>query len=196
MKTGLPMHKTIKTLLASAAIAAFATTAEAAKPRVKLTTSMGVIVVELYPDKAPITVKNFLEYVRAKHYDGTIFHRVMRGFMIQGGGFTTSLAEKPDRDPIRNEADNGLRNESGTLAMARQPEPHTASAQFFINTANNTFLNHSAKNQDGWGYAVFGIVVEGMDVVKRIEMSPVANMGRMEAVPRTAIIIEKAEIVQ
>jgi peptidyl-prolyl cis-trans isomerase B (cyclophilin B) len=190
------MRKTITTLLASAAIAAFATTVEAAKPRVKLTTNMGVIVVELYPDKAPITVKNFLEYVRSKHYDGTIFHRVMRGFMIQGGGFDTRLVEKPDRDPIRNEADNGLRNESGTLAMARLPEPHTASAQFFINTANNTMLNHTAKNQDGWGYAVFGIVVEGMDVVKRIEMMPVADVGRMEAVPRKAIVIEKAEIVQ
>ena len=193
---GLSMRKTIKTLLASAAIMAIATTAEAAKPRVKLTTNMGVIVVELYPDKAPITVKNFLEYVRSKHYDGTVFHRVMRGFMIQGGGFDTSLAEKAERDPIRNEADNGLRNEPGTLAMARLPEPHTASAQFFINTANNTFLNHTAKNRDGWGYAVFGIVVEGMDVVKRIEMSPVADVGRMEAVPRKAVIIEKAEIVQ
>jgi cyclophilin family peptidyl-prolyl cis-trans isomerase len=190
------MRKSMKTLLATTAIATIAGTAEAAAPRVKLTTSMGVIVVELNPEKAPITVKNFLEYVRAKHYDGTVFHRVMRGFMIQGGGFDARLAEKPDRDPIRNEADNGLRNESGTIAMARLPDPHTASAQFFINTANNTMLNHSAKNKDGWGYAVFGVVIEGMDVVKRIEMSPVADIGRMEAVPRKAIVIEKAEIVQ
>ncbi|MEK6550551.1 MAG: peptidylprolyl isomerase, partial [Pseudomonadota bacterium] len=129
---------------------------------------MGVIIIELDQQKAPVSVKNFLQYVSDRHYDGTLFHRVMPGFMIQGGGFVPGLREKPTRAPIRNEADNGLRHLTGTLAMARTPDPHSASAQFFINVNDNDQLNHSSKTDEGWGYAVFGRVVQGMDVVMKI----------------------------
>ena len=163
------------------------------KPRVKLTTNFGAIVIELDRDKAPVTVENFLGYVRAGHYDGTVFHRVIPGFMIQGGGFVSELDQKPTRDPIKNEADNGLKNDAGTIAMARTSDPDSASAQFFINTVDNEFLNHRRKSADGWGYAVFGAVVEGMDVVKSIEGSATHSAGRFDDVPVKDVVIEKAE---
>jgi len=171
-----------------------ATAAEA--PRVKLTTSMGDVVIALAPDKAPATVENFLAYVRDGFYDGTVFHRVIAGFMIQGGGFGPDFERKPTRDPIRNEADNGLKNDNGTVAMARTGDPHSATAQFFINVADNDFLNHTAPNPRGWGYAVFGRVVEGMDVVERIKSVATGNRGSYKDVPREPVIIESATIVE
>ncbi len=129
---------------------------------------MGTITLELYPDKAPKTVENFLQYVKDGHFKGTIFHRVINGFMIQGGGFTTDLAQKKTRAPVQNEANNGLKNDIGTIAMARTSDPHSATAQFFINHKNNDFLNHSAPTPQGWGYTVFGKVIKGMDVVNKI----------------------------
>lgn len=143
-----------------------------AQPTVQINTSLGAIVVELDSEKAPKTVANFMEYVKGNHYAGTIFHRVIRNFMIQGGGMTKDMQEKPVRAPIKNEADNGLLNEVGTIAMARTSDPHSASAQFFINVANNNFLNHKSKDERGWGYAVFGKVTQGMDVVNKISKSP------------------------
>lgn len=138
-------------------------------PVVVVETSEGTFEAELYQDKAPNTVKNFLSYVNEKFFDNTVFHRVIGNFMIQGGGFNTDLKEKPTKDPIKNEADNGLRNEIGTLAMARTQDPHSASAQWFINVADNNFLNHTSKTGQGWGYAVFGKVTSGMDVVVKIK---------------------------
>lgn len=143
-----------------------------AQPTVQINTNQGAIVVELDSEKAPKTVANFLEYVKSNHYSGTIFHRVIRNFMIQGGGMTKSMQEKPTRAPIKNEADNGLTNDIGTIAMARTNDPHSASAQFFINVANNGFLNYRSKDERGWGYAVFGKVTQGMDVVNKISKSP------------------------
>lgn len=143
-----------------------------AQPTVQINTSLGAIVVELDSEKAPKTVANFLEYVKSNHYAGTIFHRVIPRFMIQGGGMTRDMQEKTTHAPIRNEADNGLANDIGTIAMARTNDPHSATAQFFINVANNGFLNHSAKDERGWGYAVFGKVTQGMDVVNKIAKSP------------------------
>jgi peptidyl-prolyl cis-trans isomerase B (cyclophilin B) len=189
------MVKRVLAALAALAIMGSMSASAADNPRVKLTTNYGAIVVELYPDKAPGTVKNFLQYVKSGHYDGTIFHRVIRGFMIQGGGMEPGLKDKPSRDPIKNEADNGLRNDAGTIAMARTSDPHSATDQFFINVADNDFLNHSARNARGWGYAVFGKVVEGMDVVRKIEMVPTRKIGGMEDVPVKDVIIEKAEVV-
>lgn len=189
----------VKRILAALAAIAFmgALTASAAdNPRVKLTTNFGVIVVELYPDKAPNTVKNFLQYVNSGHYNGTIFHRVIKGFMIQGGGLEPGLKDKPSRDPIRNEADNGLRNDTGTIAMARTGDPHSATDQFFINTHDNDFLNFSARNAKGWGYTVFGKVVEGMDVVTKIEFTPTYKDAARQDVPIKDVIIEKAEVVK
>ena len=170
--------------------------AAAQSPKVKLTTSAGPIVIELYPDKAPETVKNFLGYVGSGHYDGTMFHRVIAGFMIQGGGFDRDFEQKPTRAPIRNEADNGLKNAAGTIAMARTSDPHSATAQFFINAADNAFLDHREKSQRGWGYTVFGRVVEGMDVVKRIERVQTRTVGSYQDVPATPVTIEKAESVK
>lgn len=165
-------------------------------PRVKLATNMGDIVLELYPDRAPKTVENFLAYVRGGHYDGTIFHRVIRNFMIQGGGFTTDFREKDPRPPVRNEADNGLRNETGTIAMARTSEPHSATSQFFINVKDNTPLDHTSKTRRGWGYAVFGRVINGMDVVRKIEGLQTYSVGSYDDVPRTDAIIENATVVR
>lgn len=163
------------------------------KPRVKLTTNYGAIVLELYPDKAPKTVENFLGYVRAGFYDGTVFHRVIPDFMIQGGGFVPGLEQKPTNATIKNEADNGLKNQSGTIAMARTSDPNSASAQFFINTKDNDFLNFRSKTPDGWGYAVFGSVVEGMDVVGTIGHVETHRVGRFDDVPVKDVVIEKAE---
>ncbi len=167
-----------------------ATAADA--PKVKLSTSAGDIVVELYPDKAPKSVDNFLQYVREKHYDGTVFHRVMDGFMIQGGGFTADLQQKPTRAPIPLEASNGLKNDRGTLAMARTADPNSATAQFFINVVNNAPLN--APNPDGHGYTVFGKVVTGMDVVDKIKGVAVGNQGPYQNVPKTPVTILKATL--
>ncbi|MFH1036243.1 MAG: peptidylprolyl isomerase [Pseudomonadota bacterium] len=165
-------------------------------PRVKLQTSLGDIEIELYQDKAPKSVANFLAYVKGGHYNGTIFHRVISNFMIQGGGFTTDMRQKPTRAPIDNEADNGLKNEIYTLAMARTQDPNSATAQFFINVKNNDFLDHTSKTPRGWGYTVFGEVVKGQGVVNKIEAVPTGNRGGFENVPLEAITIIKAEVVQ
>jgi peptidyl-prolyl cis-trans isomerase B (cyclophilin B) len=172
-----------------------ASAAPAANPRVALQTSKGRIVIELYADKAPKSVKNFLDYTRAGFYNGTIFHRVIPGFMAQAGGFLPDMTEKPTRPPIPNEADNGLLNQRGTLAMARTSDPDSASSQFFINVANNGFLNHTGKTPQGWGYAVFGNVVEGMDVVDAIVAVPTTTKGSSGDVPVQPIVIQKATIV-
>ena len=150
---------------------------------VLMETSMGLITLELYPDKAPATVANFLQYVDAGHYEGVIFHRVIENFMIQGGGFNISMKEKPTQAPVVNEADNGLSNLTGTIAMARTMDPHSASAQFFINTNDNVFLDHKGKNPDGWGYCVFGKVIDGMDVVNKIKKVKTRRQGFHDDVP-------------
>lgn len=167
---------------------------EAAKgnPQVVFETSKGKIVLELFPDKAPVTVKNFLAYVDAKFYDGTIFHRVIPNFMIQGGGFTADMNQKPANDPIQNEADNGLENQRGTIAMARTSDPHSATGQFFINSVNNDFLNFKSKSTQGWGYAVFGKVVEGMDVVDGISAVKTGTSGMFRDVPADPVVINSA----
>jgi cyclophilin family peptidyl-prolyl cis-trans isomerase len=167
----------------------------AAAPRVKLATSAGDIVLELQAAKAPKSVENFLAYVKKGHYNGTIFHRVIPGFMIQGGGFDKAMTQKPTEKPIENEATNGLRNDKYTVAMARTPHPHSASAQFFINVNDNAFLNHSAPTQQGWGYAVFGRVVEGQDVVDKITAVPTGNQGMHQNVPLTPVIINAATVL-
>ncbi len=164
-------------------------------PVVRMTTSLGVVEVELLPDKAPATVKNFMDYVAAGHYDGTVFHRVIPGFMIQGGGFEPGMRQKDTRAPVRNEADNGLRNTRGSVAMARTMEPHSATAQFFINVADNDFLDHRDKSLRGWGYAVFGQVVKGMDVVERIAQVPTTTAGPHQDVPRTDVLIQKMQVI-
>ncbi|MGB7480993.1 MAG: peptidylprolyl isomerase [Burkholderiaceae bacterium] len=160
---------------------------------VLLTTNHGNIKLELDAAKAPKTVANFLEYVKAGHYDGTIFHRVIDGFMIQGGGFEPGMTQKPTREPIENEAANGLKNEPYSIAMARTSAPHSASAQFFINVKNNSFLDYPG--QDGWGYCVFGKVVEGTDVVDRIKAVKTTRTGMFADVPVDNVVIEKAEVV-
>ena len=163
---------------------------------IKLYTNHGVITLNLFEDKAPETVANFKQYVKEGHYDNTVFHRVINGFMIQGGGFDQNMKEKPSGKSIRNEADNGLKNTLYTVAMARTMEPHSASAQFFINVGDNGFLNHSAPTVQGWGYAVFGEVVEGMDVVNAIKgVATTSRMGHQD-VPVEDVIIEKAEIIE
>ena len=167
----------------------------AADPRVELRTNRGAIVIELYPDKAPLTVDNFLQYVKDGHFNGTIFHRVIPGFMIQGGGFTADFKEKPTRTPIRNEAENGLKNTSGTLAMARTPDPHSAKGQFFINVKSNAFLNFREPTPQGYGYAVFGKVVSGIDVIESIAKVPTGDARGHQNVPRDPVIIESAVIV-
>jgi len=159
---------------------------------IKLHTSHGVIGLELDADKAPLTVQNFIDYVKSGHYDNTIFHRVIDGFMIQGGGFEPGMKQKTTKKPIKNEADNKLKNDNYTVAMARTNDPHSATAQFFINIADNTFLNHPG--QDGWGYCVFGKVVEGMDVVDKIRNIKTGNRAGHRDVPVENVIISKAEI--
>jgi peptidyl-prolyl cis-trans isomerase A (cyclophilin A) len=168
-------------------------TAQAAHPTVLFKTTQGDIKVELYPEKAPKTVANFLDYVKSGQYSGTIFHRVIPGFMIQGGGFSTSFAEKPTRAPIPLESKNGLKNATGTIAMARTSDPNSATAQFFINTVDNAGLDYPSP--DGNGYAVFGKVVAGMDVVKKIEGSPTTTRGPMQDVPQKPTVIESTTVV-
>ena len=187
-------------LLAAASIAAAALIgaapafAQDAAPKVKLTTSMGEIVVQLDPAKAPKTVENFLNYVKDKHYDGTIFHRVMNGFMIQGGGFTADMQQKATKPPIPLEANNGLKNDTYTIAMARTGNPNSATSQFFINVKNNDSLN--APSPDGYGYAVFGKVVSGNDVVDKIKAVATGNKGGHQNVPTTPVVIESATLVK
>jgi peptidyl-prolyl cis-trans isomerase B (cyclophilin B) len=164
--------------------------------KVKLTTNLGEIIIQLDAEKAPVSSANFLTYVNEGFYNGTIFHRVIPDFMAQGGGFDTSFNQKAVHAPIKNEADNGLKNTRGTLAMARTNDPNSATAQFFINLKDNTFLNHTGKNASGWGYAVFGEVIEGMDVVDAMAKQPTGNRGGHQDVPKTDIIIEKAEVVK
>jgi peptidyl-prolyl cis-trans isomerase A (cyclophilin A)/peptidyl-prolyl cis-trans isomerase B (cyclophilin B) len=176
-------------------VAAGAPGVHAADPQVDLKTNLGTIRLELYPAKAPKTVENFLQYVKDGHFNGTIFHRVIDGFMIQGGGFDKSYKQKPTRAPIENEAKNGLKNDLGTVAMARTSSPHSASSQFFINGKNNDFLN-SASAQDGWGYTVFGKVVGGMDVVMKISKTPTGPGGPFPTdAPRDMVVIESATLV-
>lgn len=165
--------------------------------QVKLNTNHGAIVIELNAEKAPITVANFIEYVKAGHYSNTVFHRVIGNFMIQGGGFEPGMQEKKDKRPsIQNEADNGLENNKYTVAMARTMEPHSASAQFFINVGDNSFLNHTAKNTQGWGYAVFGKVTEGTEVVDAIKGVKTSGKNGHQDVPVEDVVIESAEIVE
>ncbi|MEQ6342157.1 MAG: peptidylprolyl isomerase [Gammaproteobacteria bacterium] len=167
-----------------------------AHPHVLMETSLGNIVLELDRAKAPKSVENFIKYVQDGFYDGTIFHRVISNFMIQGGGFTSDYAQKPVRAPINNEADNGLQNMRGTIAMARTGDPHSATAQFFINTVDNDFLNHSAPNPRGWGYAVFGKVVEGMEVVDKIRAVSTGSGGPFPTdVPKVSVVIKKVSLV-
>jgi peptidyl-prolyl cis-trans isomerase B (cyclophilin B) len=163
---------------------------------VKLQTNFGPIVIELDAEHAPDTVANFLDYVNSGFYNNTIFHRVIDGFMIQGGGFDRSMKQKPTKNAVKNEADNGLKNEAYTIAMARTSDPHSATAQFFINVADNSFLNHTAPTAQGWGYAVFGRVVEGEDVIDRIRKVRTGNRGMHQDVPLDDVIIERAEEVQ
>jgi peptidyl-prolyl cis-trans isomerase B (cyclophilin B) len=169
--------------------------AQPAAPRVQLETTMGTIVIELNPQAAPKTTTNFMTYVNDGFYDNTIFHRVIAGFMIQGGGFTPDMKQKEPRAPILNEADNGLKNTIGTIAMARTSDPHSATAQFFINAADNGFLDHTAKNQKGWGYCVFGRVVSGLDVVQAIEKVRTASRGGHGDVPVEPVTIKKATLL-
>ncbi|MGZ8143976.1 MAG: peptidylprolyl isomerase [Methylosarcina sp.] len=164
--------------------------------KVKLTTSLGAIVIQLNAEKAPVSTENFLKYVNEGFYNGTIFHRVIKDFMAQGGGFDTGFKQKTTHDPIKNEADNGLTNKRGSIAMARTSDPNSATAQFFINYRDNGFLNHTSPTPSGWGYAVFGEVVEGMDVVDAMANQPTGNRGGHQDVPKTDIVIEKAEVVK
>ena len=163
---------------------------------IKLHTNHGVITLKLFADKAPETVANFIQYVKDGHYDNTIFHRVISNFMIQGGGFDADMKQKSTRETIKNEANNGVSNKAGTIAMARTMEPHSASAQFFINVQDNDFLDHSAPTTQGWGYTVFGEVVEGMDAVEAIKSVATTSKNGHQDVPREDVIIEKAEIVE
>jgi peptidylprolyl isomerase/peptidyl-prolyl cis-trans isomerase B (cyclophilin B) len=166
-----------------------------ANPRVRIETSKGAITVELFPGNAPQSTANFLGYVKKGFYDGTVFHRVIPGFMIQGGGMTPDLAEKPKGAPIPNEADNGLKNLRGTLAMARTGDPHSATSQFFINVADNYFLNHRGKSFEGWGYAVFGQVVDGMDVVDAIVAVPRGSRGPYDDVPLEPVVMQRVTLL-
>lgn len=163
---------------------------------ITFTTNLGDICIELDMEKAPVSSKNFLQYCKDGFYEHTIFHRVIKGFMIQGGGFTVKMKEKPTRDPIVNEANRGLSNVLGTIAMARTDAPHSATGQFFINVADNTFLDHTATTNNGWGYAVFGKVIAGIEVVKEIEKAKTATIAGHDDVPKTPIIIEKVTIAE
>jgi peptidyl-prolyl cis-trans isomerase B (cyclophilin B) len=163
--------------------------------KVKLTTNHGAITLELDAQKAPATVANFLEYVKSGHFDNTVFHRVIDGFMIQGGGFEPGMKQKPTRAPVKNEADNKLKNDNYTVAMARTSDPHSASAQFFINVADNEFLNHKSQSAQGWGYCVFGRVAAGTDVVDKIKKVKTGGRGMHQDVPLEDVVIQKAEIL-
>lgn len=194
------MMNSLKLLLTTGLFALLlsnASLADDTPPRVMLHTNQGDILLELNPQAAPLSVKNFLRYVSDGGYDGTIFHRVINDFMIQGGGFSESYQRRPTGDPLHNEADNGLKNARGTIAMARTSAPHSASNQFFINLVDNTFLDHTAPNPRGWGYAVFGKVVEGMEIVDKIGALPTGRGGPFrQDVPTTAVVITNARIIE
>lgn len=164
-------------------------------PQVRLSTSLGDITLELDAAKAPLCTENFLSYVTSGHFNGTIFHRVIPGFMIQGGGFTADMDQRPTKAPIANEADNGLKNGRGSIAMARTSDPNSATSQFFINVADNVFLDHTAKTVQGWGYAVFGQVTEGLDVVDQIVQVPTGKHGPHSDVPMEAVVIQEATVL-
>ena len=185
----------LKTFLATLALLASFNLA-AANPQVELKTNMGSITLELYTDKAPQSVENFLQYVKDGHYNGTVFHRVIPNFMVQGGGFTPDFQQKTTRSPIKNEAGNGVKNTLGTVAMARTSDPHSATAQFFINTADNAFLDFTAPTQQGYGYTVFGKVVKGMEVVGKIARVATGNRPPHSDVPLKPLVIERATIVE
>ncbi len=189
----------LSALLCISATSSFATEKkmlETSSNKVKFTTSLGAIIVQLNTEKAPVSSANFLTYVNEGFYNGTIFHRVIKGFMAQGGGFDTAFKQKEVHASIKNEADNGLKNNRGTLAMARTNDPSSATAQFFINLKDNAFLDHTSPTPSGWGYAVFGEVVEGMDVVDAMATQPTGNKSGYQDVPNTDIIIEKAEVIK
>lgn len=182
-------------ILAFAAALLASCAAGAANPQVEMKTSMGTVVIELYRDQAPLTVDNFLQYVKDRHFDGTLFHRVIPGFMIQGGGHGPDFGEKPTRKPVRNEAANGLKNETGTIAMARTSDPHSATAQFFINVANNESLDFRYPTEEGYGYCVFGKVVKGMNVVERIaKVRTGPGPGGHRNVPVKPVVIESVKL--
>ncbi|MEQ1543761.1 peptidylprolyl isomerase [Methyloglobulus sp.] len=191
----------LSALLCLSATSSFATENKMSQPssssnKVKLTTSLGTIIVQLNAEKAPVSSANFLTYVNEGFYNGTIFHRVIKGFMAQGGGFDTAFKQKEVHASIKNEADNGLKNNRATLAMARTNDPNSATAQFFINLKDNAFLDHTSPTSSGWGYAVFGEVVEGMDVVDAMATQATGNKGGHQDVPKTDIVIEKAEVIK
>ena len=163
--------------------------------RVQMNTTFGALTLELDAEKAPKTVQNFVDYANNGFYDGTIFHRVIDNFMIQGGGFDADMRQKPTAEPIENEADNGLKNDRGTIAMARTMDPHSATAQFFINVKDNDFLNHSGKNMQGWGYCVFGKVVEGDAILDKIRVVPTGSSAGHQDVPRDAVVIESVTVL-
>ena len=169
---------------------------EKANPRVLLSTSHGDIILELDQEKAPISSENFLAYAADGHFDGTVFHRVIPGFMIQGGGFTADMRQKSTKAPIANEADNGLKNGRGTIAMARTSDPHSATSQFFINLTDNAFLDHKGKTPQGWGYAVFGEVVEGMEMVDAIARVATGTSGPHSDVPREPVVLDRVSLVE
>ena len=190
------MKKLITTCIFTLLLAAN-NTVLADNPRVSMETNKGTVLIELYRDKAPRTVENFLRYINAGKYDGTIFHRVIKGFMNQGGGFTPDFKKVETFAPIQNEADNGLKNTRGTIAMARTGDPHSASNQFFINTVDNAFLDHSGKTMRGWGYCVFGTVVDGMDVMDRIARVQTGAGGPFnQDVPQEEILIQKVSVIE
>jgi len=177
------------------ASALFCQAAAAANPVVEMVTSLGKVKIELFAEQAPKTVENFLQYTKDRFYDGTVFHRVIPGFMVQGGGFTPDMKQKKTREAITNEAQNGLKNQKGTLAMARTPNPHSATAQFFINVAENDFLNFTGPTQRGFGYCVFGRVTQGLDIVDKIVTVPTGNRGGHQNVPLQPIVIQSMRIV-
>ncbi len=183
----------MKKLFVLAAGLLWSLTVLAANPVVEMKTNQGLLVIELYADKAPKTVENFLQYIKDGFYNGTVFHRVIDGFMIQGGGFEPGMKQKPTRAPIENEAKNGLKNAAGTLAMARTQDPHSASAQFFINLVDNSPLDYPSR--DGWGYAVFGKVTQGLDIVQKIAKVKTGNAGFHQNVPVTPVLIESARLL-
>lgn len=187
------MKKLFTALATVVSLTVFALPVRAANPQVEMKTNLGTIQIELYQDKAPKTVANFLQYVKAGHYDGTIFHRVIDGFMIQGGGFDLGLKEKATRPSIENEAKNGLKNQIGTIAMARKPDPHSATAQFFINLVNNDGLDFPG--HDGWGYCVFGKVTQGMDVVNKISKVATGSVRQYQDVPIKPVLIESVKLI-
>ena len=187
------MRRVLRALFAlSIALTSIGATIATGKPLVTFKTNVGGFTVQLDPEKAPKTVANFLQYVRDGHYNGTIFHRVIAKFMVQGGGFDENFKQKPTRGPIANEADTGLPNERGTIAMARTGDPHSATSQFFVNIVYNKFLDHTAKSQEGWGYTAFGRVIEGMNIIGRMARVKTGSQGPYSDVPEKTIIIEKA----